>query len=216
VANPEAAPGIVKKERAPAAECPKEMMHMTNASERALQLFNVYSRVANLHGYKNVSIAWFVSERARTLFGPGGSLGIPYARVITGYDVADDYRCYCEGAVEELFTDDEARALAAWLRERCGDDDSVTIKPGQLPIRSNMAGLAAIAVGGDTGVLLISKHLDYDLSFEARGFYRLTDCEFDETLPGAQRARRGFFVSRDESGEVDVQDWLLEDPPRRQ
>jgi hypothetical protein len=41
---------------------------------------------ADLHGYRDVAICWFVCERDRRLFGPTGSLGISYGQVITGYD----------------------------------------------------------------------------------------------------------------------------------
>jgi hypothetical protein len=185
-------------------------------SERALELFRVWSCIPNLHGYKNVYISWFVAERARPLFGDDGSLGIPYARVITGYDATDEGRLYCQGAVEEFFTEDEARAFVEYVRTH-HDDTSATVEAAALPIKHNIMGNGAIAVGGNTGFFDIAESPDYDLLFEVRGFFSLTDCEFDETLPGARRARRGFLIGRDEeTGDIDVQDWLLDDPPKRQ
>jgi hypothetical protein len=184
-------------------------------TDRALELFEVRSRVANLHGYKNVDIHWFVAERARLLFGADGTLGIPYARVITGYDATDEYRFYCEMAVEEFFTNNEARAFVEYVRSH-HDDASATIGPAALPVESNRMGHGAIAVGGATDFLKISDSPDYDLPFEVWGFVSLAGCEFDETLPGARRARRGVLVSRDEQGGLDVQDWELEDSPKRQ
>jgi hypothetical protein len=185
-------------------------------SERALELFSVSSRVANLHGYKDVYIHWFVAERARPLFGDDGFLGIPYARVITGYDATDELRFYCQAAVEEFFTEDEAQMFVEYIRTH-HDDKSATIEPATLPIESNRMGNGAMAVGGNTDFLRLDHSLDYDLPFKVWGFYSLTGCEFDETLPGAQRARRGMRISFDEDGRVeDVEPWFLDDPPKRQ
>jgi hypothetical protein len=180
-----------------------------------LELFTVISQVANLHGYKNVGIWWFVVERTRSLFGADGALGIPHARVITGYDATDEYRSYCESAVEELFTADEARAFVEFLRTR-RNDTSATIKPATLPIERNQMGHGAIPVGGGPDFLTISDSLDYDLPFKVWGYFDVRNCEFDETVPGARRATRGILVSDDGEGGIDVRDWELEDPPKRQ
>jgi len=188
---------------------------MSGTSERALELFIVISKVANLHGYKNVDIWWFVAERARKLFGADGSLGIPYTRVITGYDATDENRCYCESAVEESFTADEALAFVEYVRAH-HDDVSATIKPATLPIKRNQMGHGAMPTGGGPDFLTISDSLDYDLAFKVWGYVDLRHYEFDETLPGARRARRGVLVSDDGEGGIDVRDWELEDPPKRQ
>jgi hypothetical protein len=123
-------------------------------SDRAVELFKVYSRVDDLHGYKNVCIAWFVVERDRPLFGAGGALGCPYARGIVGYDPGDEYRHYCEGAVEELFTADEAQSLVEWLRDH-RNDATATIEPAELPIPSSQMAVGAQPVGGETDFLTV-------------------------------------------------------------
>jgi hypothetical protein len=177
------------------------------------ELFYVTARITNLHGYKNVYVIWFVAERARPLFGPDGSLGIPYERVITDYNATDESRHYCEGAVEELFTDDEAKAFVEFLRTHRDDAyRQIEIVPHSLPIARNQMGHGPLAVGGKSGFLRIGESDDYDLSFGVWGYYdlRIGNCEFDETLPGAHRMRRGYLVHPD----GDVEPWLLDDPPK--
>jgi hypothetical protein len=188
---------------------------MTSTSERALELFTVTSQIANLHGYKNVGIWWFVVDRARPLFGADGSLGIPYTRVIAGYDATDEYRSYCESAIDELFTADEARAFVEFLRTR-RNDASATIEPATLPIERNQMGHAAVPVGGGPDFLTIGDSPDYGLPFKVWGYFDVRHYEFDETLSGARRATRGILVSDDGEGGTDVQVWELEDPPKRQ
>ena len=151
--------------------------------ERAT-LYWVHSQVANFHGYKNVWIAWFMHKRPRQLFGPEGSLGVPYAAVIRGYDEADESgRLYCEGAVEERFTIDEARSLVDWLREHRDDDAKLTTV--DLPFRKNCMGVGAQAVGGETDFYMISKNPDYDLPFEVFGFYDVKRLRIRRDAPGS-------------------------------
>jgi hypothetical protein len=107
------------------------------------ELFSVRSEIANMHGYKNVTIEWFVDRRAQPLFGENGSLGVEYGRVIMNYDATD----YAELAVEEMFTKDEAEALQAFLRAKRNDATAI-IEPAKLPIANNIVGLGAIPAGG--------------------------------------------------------------------
>jgi hypothetical protein len=175
-----------------------------------VELFYVTSRIANLHGYKDVPAQWFVAERARLLFGPDGWLGVPYESVITGYSADDEYRHYCEDALEEFFTHDEAAAFVEFIKTH-RNDTSALITPVELPIQSNQMGVGALPIGGDTDFFMIGDSLDYGLPFKVWGFMRFGGCTFDQTLPGARRQERAVIVHPD----GDIEHWLLEDSPSR-
>lgn len=181
-----------------------------------VELFYVTSRIANLHGYRNVPIQWFVAERAHPLFGPGGWLGVPYERVIEGYSLPDSYGSYgpfgCEGVVEECFTGDEAKAFVGFIQTHRAGTTNVLIEPVKLPIGNNRMGIGDQPVGGDTDFLTIGDSPDYDLPFKVWGLMDFSDCEFDESLSGAKRKQQGFILHPD----GDMEPWLLEDPPKRQ
>ena len=49
-----------------------------------IKLFKVHS-YADLHGFKDVPIVWFVDKRERRLFGPGGSLNVQVRDVLPNY-----------------------------------------------------------------------------------------------------------------------------------
>jgi hypothetical protein len=129
-----------------------------------VQLFRVTSRVANMHGYKNVTVNWFVAERQRQLFGTDGWLGIPYQDVIAGYRPDDEDKLYRESAVEEFFTDEEAKTFVEFVRTH-RDDASALIEPAALPIK-HQVGFRAMPVGGEDNFLRIGDDLDYDLLFK--------------------------------------------------
>src|SRR5215475_11215532 len=84
----------------------------------AVELFYITSRIY-LYGYKNVPVTWFVTKRERPLFGRNGSLGIPYAYVIEGYEIESGRSS--EAAVEELFLADEAKSFVEFLYGHYGD-----------------------------------------------------------------------------------------------
>jgi hypothetical protein len=135
-------------------------------------LFRVYSR-AEIRGYKNVRITWFVMERARPLFGPNGSSGVPYQRVISGYD-REDQVIYCEEAVEELFTGEEAKAFIDFVRKHY-QDASARAEPFELPMMSNTIGFGGVPVGGGTDFFTINDDPEYDLPFKVGGYYDVRD-----------------------------------------
>jgi hypothetical protein len=169
------------------------------------ELFHVRSKIANMHGFKNVAIVWFVDMRAQPLFGENGSLGVEYGHVITNYDATDRDFCCAELAVEEMFTKDEAEAFQAFVRAK-RNDATATIEPAKLPIANNIMGYGAIPTGGGPDFLMIGDRPDYDLPFKVWGFYDVRGYEFDEKAPGARRAVRGVRI-RD--GEIEP--WFLED-----
>jgi hypothetical protein len=167
-----------------------------------IKLFNVYSRAEAMHGYKNVQISWFVEKRPRRLFGLDGTLKVHYQWVIEDYDPADTYQYYSAMAVEEYFTEDEAKAFTDWLGIHF--DFATTVEPAKLPIGNNEAGIGSIAVGGGDDFFVVKRHPAYDLPFEVWGYYDVRDCEFDETLSGARRALVGFRVTPGR-----IEPWLL-------
>jgi hypothetical protein len=174
-----------------------------------LKLFGISSLVANLHGYNDVSVEWFVDERPQRLFGPDGSLGISYSDLVKSYDASDPHAGYAEIAVEEYFTEAEAEAFTAWAKVH-RHDDTATTSPASLPVANNIMPLSAIPCGGGSDFLLTGEADDYDLSFKVHGYYDAKLCEFDETLRGAHRAWQGVRIVNGR-----IEPWFLEDAPRK-
>jgi hypothetical protein len=160
-----------------------------------MKLFTIATQIANLHGYKNVTVSWFVEKRAQPLFGSDGSLGVGYADVIADYEHTHDTR-YSEDAVEELFTKDEADAFLAWLRAHRNGSENTTVEAHPLPMANNVMGFGAIPIGGGPNYLPTGEADDYDLPFKVCGFYDARFYKFDETLPDARRAPRGVSLRR--------------------
>src|SRR5262245_1093458 len=103
-------------------------------SKRPVEIFYIISR-GKVRGYNNVRVHWFVSKRARTLFGRGGSLVIPYSDVITDYhDIAD--KLDRVETIEKLFRVHEAKTFVEFLGSHCGSEYRQTkVGPVKLPIR---------------------------------------------------------------------------------
>jgi hypothetical protein len=168
------------------------------------------SSAPNLRGYKDVTIRWFVERRGNKLFGPGGSLGVAYQDVIKDYDPDHDGGPYAEDALEELFTESEAKAFAKFLNaHRSNQYADHEIDTEWFPIPNNLAGYGANALGGSCDNLCISDAADYDLPFKIYGYYDLWGCEFDASLPGARRAVEGVVVKADGS----IEPWHDGDEP---
>jgi hypothetical protein len=73
-------------------------------------LYRVHSTAKEFRGFKNVDIDWFMLGRDRPI--------APYADLIIGYaGMAANERPYAEDLLNDLFTEDDARALLAWLNE---------------------------------------------------------------------------------------------------
>jgi hypothetical protein len=136
-----------------------------------------------------------------------------WARWIVGHQIRRrrqrlSDRCLCEygeDAIEELFTDSEARQFVEFARTK-RNDSTATIKAAPLPFESNVFPVSALPTGGGPDFLRIYKADDYDLPFKVIGFYDVRWCEFDENLPGARRAVRGFKIT---NGKVET--WFLDD-----
>jgi hypothetical protein len=75
------------------------------------KLFRVTSTVPESHGHKDVHIGWFVLQRP-------APTNRPYRELIEGEPVGDaNTRNWVFSAIDELFSEDEAVAWAAWLRK---------------------------------------------------------------------------------------------------
>jgi len=83
---------------------------------------------------------------------------------------------YAEEAIDELFTEDEANQLAAYL-DAFGEEHVTTIKEAALPIPKNMMGVGAIPVGGGDDFYMLCKQQEYFLPFEVWGYFDLVGCE---------------------------------------
>jgi hypothetical protein len=127
------------------------------------KLFGVTTLVKEYGGCRDVTFHWFKEEPT-----PGAR---PYGQLIADYVPGD---AYAEGAIDEYFTEDEAKQLAAYLAgEVDGDEDKTTTKEISLPIPNNMAGYGAMAVGDGDDFYMLSKSPDYPLPFSVSDYYNL-------------------------------------------
>lgn len=83
---------------------------------------------------------------------------------------------YEEGAIDELFTLEEAHALAAYLFE--AHNDAVTIEPIVLPWNSkDTMPIGAIPLGGPTDQYMLYREPEYNLTFKVCGFFDIRGYE---------------------------------------
>ncbi len=127
------------------------------------KLYSVTTLVEEFHGSKDVFFSWFNSEpQCGTR---------PYADLIADY-VPDDDAYYAEAAIDEAFSEDEARQLKDWLDATRGG--TTAIEEMELPIAHNTMALSAIPVGGGTDFLMICEAHD-SLPFKAMGYFDLRE-----------------------------------------
>jgi hypothetical protein len=144
---------------------------MTNQTTKNLKLFRVSSRTAEFDGIKNVSFEWFRSKTVR-------ERRAHYADLIAEYDPKHEHAYFAEARVEELFTEDEAKLLKAYLDEVHGDGDTTTmITEKSCPICFNEMGLSTIPIGGGQSCYLLYKERWYNLPFQVEGYFDLRGCE---------------------------------------
>jgi len=144
-----------------------------------IDLFHVRSSVKKLHGHRDVCLDWFVVDRARPI--------APYAELIAGYDEPSDHDyTYPKGAVDELFSAAEARALIEYLDKHLGTESTQSMKQAGIPIDRNTCGLGAIPVGGPQGFLMLSERNEWPLPFKVWGYYDLRG-----HVPDCQQATAG-------------------------
>ena len=139
-----------------------------NSTMSNIKLFRLRSQ-GELHGYRDVPINWFVDHRSHPLFGINGSLGVEARDLIADYDPSDGV--YGTDYLDECFTEDEAKAFTAWLKQHRKTD--AAILPVKLPIPNDRFPFGGIPAGGETDFLMIAQSPDYDLKFGVWGFYDL-------------------------------------------
>jgi hypothetical protein len=131
-------------------------------------LFIVRS-VANLRGYKNVGIRWFVLLRATPLDLPVAELVKDYDGIVgRNDDDTEERRHYAETDLHEHFTEAEANALADYLRTSC--DDHPFIERVKLPKNTTMP-LSYMPYGGLSDCKVLHQREDYPLPFLVEGYY---------------------------------------------
>ena len=125
------------------------------------KLFKVTSTVPEFRGHKDVHIGWFVLERP-------APTNWPYRELIEGEFVDEDWTCQ---AIDELFSDDEAAAWAAWLRKNRPGEHAIA--EAELPYATNVMPTTTIPLGGGQDCLTIWRSPGYDLPFKVEGYFDL-------------------------------------------
>jgi hypothetical protein len=133
-----------------------------------MKLFKLSTITPELHGYRGVHISWIVWSRDMRV-------KRPYSEMITNYNGNAPDRFYPEGAINELFSGDEAAAWIAWVQEHRGSN--VTIRDAVLPIPFNTMAMGDAPLGGENDVLMMWEDPKYSLPFKVGGFYDLRRCE---------------------------------------
>jgi hypothetical protein len=140
------------------------------------KLYRVRTVVSEFKGHRDVSLDWFVIKRT-------SSVQRPYAEMIAGYDPAKK-DLYSEDAIDELFSDAEARSFVDWLKANRPEGSNM-IAEVALPIPENCMGFGAIAVGGPQDFLEFE--LDgalWPLEFTVMGYFDLRAHEpIDKSVP---------------------------------
>jgi hypothetical protein len=134
-----------------------------------MKLYRVTTIVKEYDGCKNVAFAWFKSDLP-------AEPRRPYHELIADYDPSVRTIGYAEDAIKELFTEDEAKQLVAYLDREHGDQET-TIEEQKLPIPNNCCGYSANAVGGGDDFYTLDKRPDYSLPFKVWGYFDLVGCE---------------------------------------
>jgi hypothetical protein len=135
-----------------------------------MKLYTVTTKVKECHGCKDVTFHWF--------YGAKRPEKRPYAELIEDYDPNAGGIAYTEDYIEEMFTEDEALQLKAYLDQRHDGDVNITaVEEVKLPIANNLAGFGAMTVGGLTDFCMLDREPEYSLPFKACGYLGLEGCE---------------------------------------
>jgi hypothetical protein len=130
------------------------------------ELFYVRTRVSEFRGCKDVLFEWLRDDEITQR---------PYAELIEGYEPDNDG--YAQGAIDELFTLDEANALKAYLDQHHGEHGETTVQRVDLPYRNNVIGVLAEPVGGGDDFYSLWKSPEYSLPFKVVAYFDLRGCE---------------------------------------
>lgn len=124
-----------------------------------MELYHVSSVTDDFRGCDKVTIHWLCWKRED---GPP----VPYEDVITNYAGMDETdRTYTEAAIDDLFTETEAWALAMHLLRGQGN---VRVERETLPLTNPVLAFSATTVGGPTGFVSLPGN---PLAVEVRGYY---------------------------------------------
>jgi hypothetical protein len=147
-----------------------------------MKLYSVLTMVKKFIGCRDVELVWFRCEKPDRQH--------LYADLIENYDPARSkpgkktFRrttfVYAEGRVEELFTEEEAKQLKAYLDQN--HDDPTTISEAKLPIQQNTMGFDAIPCGGGCDCLIVYERPGYPLPFKVMAYY---DLRYHERVDGS-------------------------------
>lgn len=143
------------------------------------KLYRVASIAEEYRDHKDVALNWFVHRRPEPShpFTEVSSQGfrLPKGLAHSLVDLPDAHTApeywYSEGALNEMFTLEEAEKLAEYLRGSYGDEPE--IHEEDLPIEGCRMGDGAIPVGGPQGFHMLSEMVGYRLPFEVWGYYDL-------------------------------------------
>ena len=131
------------------------------------KVYQVTSVVKKYKNCKDVPFSWFMIDRKKPL--------IPYEKGIINYLGKNSYS---ESAIDELFTNREAKRLVAYLEKEHKDDTlKINIDEQKLPIANNLIGYGGNAVGGMDGFYMLDKEKNYNLPFKAWGYFDLRNCK---------------------------------------
>lgn len=137
------------------------------------ELFTVTSTVPSFMRrgafFKNVTVHWFVADRKAPVVD---------LRDWIDFEKAVDLD-YSVGAVNELFTADEAAAFREYLLMVHGDD-SAKIEPAAGKMPDDIIPWGAIPVGGSSDFYQLGADDDYSLPFDVWGYF---DVEQHERIP---------------------------------
>lgn len=138
---------------------------------RVAKLFYASTIVPKYADYRNVRFDWFVGKRPV-------KLGVHYAGVIERYESLDhDSRLYAEAAIDEMFTEAEVQAFAAWLQELHGVGcDIVEVA---LPIPGNERPISGVPCEHWEGYYMLHESRKYSLPFEVDGLFDTSSAKYE-------------------------------------
>jgi hypothetical protein len=134
-----------------------------------MKLYEVSTVTSAYHGCRDVKFIWFRCPR-------GDEPARPYSELIENYD-PEKKQYYEEGAIDELFTFDEANALKEYLDREHGSQGVTEIKEAKLPCPQNAIGIGAMSVGGGDDFYTLNEEKAYSLPFKVWGYFNLRGCE---------------------------------------
>ncbi|MBA7553281.1 hypothetical protein ES705_45871 [subsurface metagenome] len=130
-------------------------------------VYQVTSVVKKYRNCKDVPFSWFMTSREKPF--------IPYKKGIKNYEKGNLYQ---EGAIDELFTRQEADQLVAYLEKEHKDDILKTsIDEQKLPLANDIMGIGCIPVGGGNDFYMLDGEKNYNLPFKAWGYFDLRNCK---------------------------------------